>query len=199
MKRNDLMLVAFAGLILSTPAHAQQEEQYVATHGASVPETYIAVDQHESLHLDLWPDQGFHLLRTSGGSEPEALAGRWHAAGRNLVLPLCDETLRLEVRNAERLRPEGAPDDASGDLVAAGALDPAPIRLRAAGMFTYFADAPTFAHCATGLTQSRKKTTTWTWSAPIAKTGRALRSRFSSRSTPPSPTVRRWKALIVSP
>ncbi len=152
MKRNELMLAAFAGLLLSTPAHAQQEEQYLAAHGATVPETYIAVGERESLHLDLWPDQGFHLLRTSGGSDPEAFAGRWHADGRKLVLPLGGETLTLEVRNAERLRPEGAPDDASGDLVAAGALAPAPISLRAAGMITYFADAPTFVHCATGLT-----------------------------------------------
>ena len=71
MKRNDLMLAAFAGFLVSTPARAQQDEQYVAAHGATVPETYIAADERESLHLDLWPDQGFHLLRTSGGSEPE--------------------------------------------------------------------------------------------------------------------------------
>lgn len=151
MEWNNLTLGGLAALFLAIPALAQHEEQYVAAHGATVPATYRAVGEDESLHLDLWPDQAFHLLRTTGDGGAEAFAGRWHADGRNLALPLGDETFTLEVRNAERLRPEGAPDDASGDLVSSEALDPAPISLRAAGMFTYYADAPTFVHCATGL------------------------------------------------
>lgn len=148
MKRNDLILAAIAGLLMSAPAHTQEDEQFVGAHGATVPATYTAED--ETLRLDLWPDQAFHLVRTPDDGAPEAFAGRWHADGRTLVLPLGSETLTLEVRNAERLRPTGAPEDASDDLVG-GPLDPTPISLRAAGMFTYFADAPTFVHCATGL------------------------------------------------
>lgn len=148
MKRNDLILAALGGLLLSAPAHAQESEQFVGAHGATVPATYTSEDG--TLRLDLWPDQAFHLVRTPDGGTPETFAGRWHADDRTLVMPLGSETLTLEVRNASRLRPPGAPEDASGDLVG-GPLDPTPISLRAAGMFTYFADAPTFVHCATGL------------------------------------------------
>ncbi len=148
MKRNDLILVAFAGTLFSGPAHAQQDEPFVGAHGATVPATYTSEDG--TLHLDLWPDQAFHLVRMPDDGAPETFAGRWHADGRSLFLPLGGDMLTMEVRNAERLRPPGAPEDASGDLVGSP-LDPAPISLRAVGMFTYFADAPTFVHCATGL------------------------------------------------
>ena len=149
MDGKEPVLAALAGVLLSMSAHAQQEEQYVAAHGATVPATYTVQGEEETLHLDLWPDQAFHLLRTPAGAASEAFAGRWHANGHSLVFPLGDETLTLEVRNADRLRPEGATDDPSGDLVA-GPLAPAPISLRAAGMFTYYADAAVFEHCATG-------------------------------------------------
>ena len=149
MKRNDLAAATLAGALLALPAHGQPEEQFVGAHGATVPATYIAEDG--TVHLDLWPDQAFHLVRKPDDGASEAFAGRWHANGRNLVLPLGDETITMEVRNADRLRPPGAADDANGDLVGAP-LAPAQISLPAAGMFTYFADAPTFLHCATGLT-----------------------------------------------
>lgn len=150
MKRNDLIYGGLAGLLFSIPALAQEDRQYVAAHGATVPATYSGAVEDETLHLDLWPDQAFHLLRTTGGGATEASAGRWHADGRSLVLPLGDdETLTLEVRNADRLRPVGAPDDASGDLVS-GPLTPARITLPVTGMFTYYADAPSIEHCATG-------------------------------------------------
>lgn len=150
MKRNDPISGGLAGLLFSLPALAQEDQQYVAAHGATVPATYTGAIEDETLHLDLWPDQAFHLLRTTGVGATEASAGRWHADGRSIVLRLGnDETLTLEVRNADRLRPVGAPDDASGDLVS-GSLKPAAISLQVAGMFTYYADAPSFEHCATG-------------------------------------------------
>jgi len=148
MKPNDLILAAFAGVLLSGPALAQQDAPFVGAHGATVPATYTA--ENGSIHLDLWPDQTFHLVRMPDDSAPETFAGRWHADGRNLVLPLGGEMLTIEVRNSERLRPQGAPEDSSGDLVV-GPLDPTPISLLTTGMFTYYADAPTFVHCATGL------------------------------------------------
>lgn len=108
-----------------------------------VPDTYAGSITAVDWHLDIWPDQTFHLVRTpSDGGGEDVHAGRWHADGRNLLLDLGSETLRLEVRNAGRMRPQGTPDDVSGDLVGAGRLDPAPISLPVAGMFTYHADAP---------------------------------------------------------
>jgi hypothetical protein len=150
MKRSDLIWGGLACALFSFPVLAQEDRQYVAAHGATVPATYTGAVEDETLHLDLWPDQAFHLLRTTGGGATEVSAGRWHADGRSLVLPLGnDETLTLEVRNADRLRPAGASDDASGDLVS-GSLEPAAISLPVAGMFTYYAAAPSFEHCATG-------------------------------------------------
>lgn len=121
-------------------------EPFVAAHGAIVPATYRRAGEH----LDLWPEQRFHLVRTPADGATEAYAGRWHAEGGTLVLEVDGEPLVLTVRNAQRLVPPGAPDDASADLVTEGALEPASLTLPAAGMFTYFADAPTFVHCATG-------------------------------------------------
>lgn len=138
--------------LFASPAICQQAEPFVGAHGATVPATYEGGEGGGTWHLDLWPDQGFHLRWSpaDGDGAPESFAGRWHANGEALVLDLGAELLELEVRNAERMRPRGAPEDATDDLVTDGSLDPATISLPASGMFTYFADAPTFVHCATG-------------------------------------------------
>jgi heat shock protein HslJ len=144
---------ALAAALLATaaPALAQPVTPFVGAHGATTPATYRGDHAGEAWHLDLWPDQAFHLVRRPGtGGAPTSHAGRWHAAGGALILDFEGEQVALAVRNAERLRPAGAPEDASGDLVTDGALDVGTITLRAAGMLTYLADAATFLHCATG-------------------------------------------------
>lgn len=139
MPRPALALALAATFAL--PAAAQ--ETFVGAHGAQVPATYRGVD----VQLDLWPGQAFHMTR-----DGQSLAGRWHAAGGGIVLDAGAEEIALTVRNATRLRPAGAAEeDASGDLVTEGVLDPATISLPMAGMFTYFADAPVLVGCATGL------------------------------------------------
>jgi heat shock protein HslJ len=137
---------------IASPASAQFTEPYVGAHGALTPATYTGTDDTGTWHLDLWPDQAFHLQRALTEGETEDHAGRWHADGETgaLVLDTGDTEIVLEVRNAERLRPSGAPEDATGDLVTKGQLDPVAIAMPMSGMFTYFADAPTFVHCATG-------------------------------------------------
>ncbi len=141
--------------LASGPVRAQPAEPFVGpfvgAHGATTPATYSGVHAGAAWRLDLWPDQAFHLLRMSAeGGASAAHAGRWHARNGALLFELGDERLVLTVRNAQRLRPQGAPEDASGDLVTDGALDPAPITLPVAGMLTYLADAATFKHCKTG-------------------------------------------------
>jgi len=152
MIKPGLSVCIAAMSLVASPAFCQQAEPFVGAHGAMVPATYEGGEGGGTWHLDLWPDQGFHLRRTlaDGAGAPESFAGRWHANGEALVLDLGAESLELEVRNAQRLRPSGAPEDATDDLVTDGSLDPATISLPASGMFTYFADAPTFVHCATG-------------------------------------------------
>lgn len=147
-------IVATAALLLqvSGPAAAQSTAPYVGAHGALAPATYTGADETGSWHLDLWPGQAFHLRRTSPEVEATDHAGQWYADGANgtLVLETGDTDTALEVRNAERLRPVGAPEGASRDLVTTGDLNPVEITMPMSGMFTYYADAPTFVHCATG-------------------------------------------------
>lgn len=155
MRRLPIGITAAASLLGAMPATGQQPEQFVGAHGATVPASYLGSDADGDLQLDLWPDQGFHLLRSPhGNGTPKAFAGRWHADGRRLFLDLGGALMVLEVRNSGRLRPEGAPDDASADLVGEGTLEPASITLPLDGMFTYYADAPSILHCATGRTYS---------------------------------------------
>lgn len=141
-----------AVLALDDPSSGQSVEPFIGGHGATAPATYRGETAGADWHLDLWPDQAFHLRRTSPEGSAEEFAGRWHVDGETnaILLPLGDETAALVVRNSERLRPDAAPEDGGADLVADGTLDPVAIRLPVAGMFTYFADAPSLVHCATG-------------------------------------------------
>lgn len=151
MKSLKFATVATATIFIATVGFGQQNDAFVGAHGATMPETYLGVVGDQQWHLDIWPDQAFHLIRmTEDGADADASAGRWHADGRSLYLATDDDVVMLQVQNAGRLRPVRSPEDASGDLVGQGGLDPASISLPMAGMFTYFADAATFVHCATG-------------------------------------------------
>jgi len=152
MCRGPAIVAATLLAHVAIQSSAQDAEPYVGAHGALAPATYTGTDDTGAWHLDLWPDQAVHLQRKSPLGETEDHAGRWHADGETnaLVLDTGDTEILLEVRNSERLRPSGAPEDATGDLVTKGELDPAAITMPMTGMFTYFADAPTFVHCATG-------------------------------------------------
>jgi copper homeostasis protein (lipoprotein) len=110
-------------------------------------------------HLDLWPDQTFHLRRSGGEGATDADLGRWYAdpARGAIVLPGVDSgPLFLEVRGNGDLRlmdRAGAP--IQSDLpygLAAGPLEPAEISAPMSGLFLYFADAATFTECRTGRT-----------------------------------------------
>jgi heat shock protein HslJ len=135
--------------LLPCAAVAQQAEPFVGAHGAITPGSYSTTTEGAPAHLDLWPDQSFHFV-----SEGAAHAGRWHADPREngIVLDLGDRTVAFEVRNAQRLRPDGAPEDGTRDLELADGFAPAPLDLQMSGMLTYFADAATIVHCATGRT-----------------------------------------------
>jgi len=141
---------ALAALLLAATCNgttlAQSGEAFVAAPGMLTPASYRRTGE-DPAHLDLWPDQTYHWR-----SETISQAGRWHADpnGSVIVLDRGSETLQLEVRNSERLRPAGGPDDGSIDLVTRGALEPTRLTLPVTGMFTYYADAPTLVHCATG-------------------------------------------------
>jgi heat shock protein HslJ len=128
-------------------ASAQETTSIVGAHGATTPGSYMGLRDGAEVHLDLWPDQSFHM-----NSGDNSHAGRWFAdPGHNgLVLDLSKGLSVFEVRNAQRLRSQDAPEDGAQDLVLSETFSPASIRLPMSGMLTYFADAATIVHCATG-------------------------------------------------
>lgn len=177
-----LAAALFASLPVS--AFAQSATPFVGAHGATTPGSYTTSSDGSSSRLDLWPDQSFHL--TSGGISH---AGRWHAdpSQGGLVLNAGDQIVFLEVRNAQRLKPEGAADDGSQDLELSDTFSPGPIRLPLSGMLTYIADAATIVHCATGRTY------------PVAQDGDWLaleRAYLEDRPGPAEPLFVTMDALI---
>lgn len=136
-------------VFLPSAAAAQDVTPFIGAHGATTPGSYVDLVEGDTQQLDLWPDQSFHL--NSGG---QSHAGRWYADPdqNGLVLDLGEQSIVLEVRNAQRLRPAGAPDDGSQDLELSETFSPGALNLQVSGMLTYFADAATIVHCATGRT-----------------------------------------------
>lgn len=178
-----LLLKIVAALFVSLPfaAPAQEPTATIGAYGAYAPATYLGTNRGVEYHLDLWPDQAFHLVATpADGSGTDAHAGRWYADGEtgSLVLDLGGEEMQLQVRNAERLRQVGAAEDGGADLVSDGTLAPAEISLPMSGMFTYYADAATIRSCTTGRTY------------PVAQEGayQALESAYTEdRAAPAEP------------
>lgn len=149
-------------------------------------------------HLDLWPDQVFHLRREWLGDEPvvRGEAGRWYAdAARNaLVLYGSSEApMQFQITGSDSLRLldlEGQPivSDLSYGLESLGTLDPAEIDLFLQGEFIYFADAPGIRDCVTGR------------SYPVAQEEDYLaleRAYLDARPSPGAPVLAVLDALIA--
>ena len=141
----------FAALFASLPVAvaAQDTTSFIGAHGAMTPGSYIGNVEGDPRQLDLWPDQSFHFV-----SDGVSHAGRWYAdpTRKGLVLDLGDETVFLELRNSQRLRPVDASEDGSQDLELSETFSPGSLEITLSGMLTYFADAATIVHCATGRT-----------------------------------------------
>jgi copper homeostasis protein (lipoprotein) len=109
-------------------------------------------------HLDLWPDQVFHLRREwRGRNLVRDDIGRWRAdpARQALVLRGAgDMTLQFEVKAPDRLRlldTRGAPIVSALPYELSGApLSPTELTLALAGEMTYLADATRFTECLSG-------------------------------------------------
>lgn len=110
-------------------------------------------------HLDLWPDQVFHLRREWVGKNLfRDEVGKWRIdpPRKALILEGTDKApLHLEVKGSKRVRlldVKGLPIESTlpYDLVSDGRLSPTDLSLALAGEMVYLADAARFTECLTG-------------------------------------------------
>ncbi len=110
-------------------------------------------------HLDLWPDQVFHLRREWLGKDlVRDEVGRWRVDLSRQALVLRggrEMTLRFEIKGPDKLRQvdiEGRPiaSKLPYELVSDGTLAPTDLSLTLAGERVYLADAVRFTECLTG-------------------------------------------------
>ena len=141
---------------------ADAPERVLTAPGLNLPASFtgtipMASGPGADWHLDLWPDQVFHLSQDFPERGAAADIGRWHAdpARGAIVLQGGREAPRfLQILGNGDLRlmdPDGNPIES--DLpytLAAGPLDPAEVALPMTGMFRYMADAALFEECLTG-------------------------------------------------
>jgi copper homeostasis protein (lipoprotein) len=140
----------------------------VGAHGLRLPASFTGVlpcADCEGIrhHLDLWPDQVYHLRREWLGRAEGPMrrdeVGRWYAdpvRGAIVLYGASEMPLVWEVKGPDRLRQTdlaGNPivSDLPYELTSDGTLDPTEIEgTFLLGMMTYFADAAMFAECLTG-------------------------------------------------
>ncbi|MEM1428856.1 MAG: YbaY family lipoprotein [Pseudomonadota bacterium] len=136
--------------------------QVLTAPGLRLPATYrgtlpMASGPGAAWHLDLWPDQVFHLTQSFDGADPQSDIGRWSAdpARGAIVLQGGREApVYLEPRGNGDLRlMDRAGQAIESDLpytLSAGPLEPAEVALPMGGLFRYMADAALFEECLTG-------------------------------------------------
>jgi uncharacterized lipoprotein YbaY/uncharacterized lipoprotein NlpE involved in copper resistance/heat shock protein HslJ len=181
---------------VASSAGVAAPEGPVPAHGLELPASFAAdlpCADCEAIrhHLDLWPDQAFHLRREwIGGAEPQVRddMGRWSADPARDALVLWsggEAILEFAITNVGTLRlldQEGRPieSDLPYELAALGGLQPTPVAGAFIGEFVYFADTAVFTECRTGL------------SFPVAMEGDYLaleRAYLEVRSEPMAPVI----------
>ncbi|MCA8882915.1 MAG: META domain-containing protein [Rhodobacteraceae bacterium] len=165
MKR---IFIACLWLLFSTAAalHADEPAPVLGAHGLRLPASFTGTLPCADCagiahHLDLWPNQIYHMRRVWEGRDPAFTrdeVGRWHAdpARGALVLTGASEApIFWQVMGPDRLRQmdlEGNPIDSDLplDLISLGALQETDLSLPLQGLFLYLADAASFEICLTG-------------------------------------------------
>lgn len=167
MRVSPALVFAVSAAALSAvvfPAAAQAEEQPVRTApGLTLPATFtgtlpMASGPGAAWHLDLWPDQTFHLTQRFGpDAAPTADLGRWSvdpARGALVLRGGREAPVFFEIRGNGSLRlmdRDGAPIESTLNYtLEPGPLTPAAPSLPLTGTFRYMADAALFSECLTG-------------------------------------------------
>lgn len=161
------MLVAWVFLTAGA-VFAEDTPPMLGAHGLRLPATFTgtlpcADCAGVAHHLDLWPDQTYHMRRMWEGREPQLArdeVGRWYADPERQALVLhgaSEAPIFWQIKGHDRLRQmdlEGRPIDSDLplELTGIGHLEEADLSLTLQGMFIYFADAALFEVCLTGRT-----------------------------------------------
>ncbi len=203
MRFSFCMLIAAILVFILPPAKAEDEEQMpLGAHGLDLPASFTGVLPCADCpgvkhHLNLWPDQVFHLRQTY--LEKNARfddIGRWSVDPERQALILRggrEMPLQFEIKNSETLRKldiQGRPIE-SGlpyELTSTGSLEPLALNLFLHGMFVYFADAARFTECLTGR------------SYPVAMEGDYIRleqAYLEKRSEPEAPLLSNFEGQIT--
>lgn len=149
---------------VSEKESAMRAEAVLPAHGLRLPATFrgdLPCADCEAIrhHLDLWPDQVFHLHREwVGRNLVRGEVGRWRVDPSRQALILYgggEMPLQFEIQGPDRIRlldQAGKPiiSNLPYELVSDGTLTPVDLNLPLAGEMTYMADAARFTECLTG-------------------------------------------------
>ncbi|MEO1082128.1 MAG: META domain-containing protein [Pseudomonadota bacterium] len=170
------LLVVGAGAKAQSPGPTPSADSAVAAtafgaHGLRLPASFTgtlpcADCEGIAWHLDLWPDQAYHLRRewlgrsdSRGKQAKRDEVGRWYADPRRDAIVLygaSEQTIEWEVRAPNRLRlldRAGKPIDSelNYEVSSDGSLVQTDLEgVLLGGMMTYLADVAVFEDCLTG-------------------------------------------------
>ena len=162
----DIVMVRVA----SKQPRAAVEPAQMGAHGLQLPATFTgqlpcADCEGISYHLDLWPDQGYHLRRewlvrdAEAGENIQDDVGFWYsdAEQQTLILSgLTDSPTRWQIKSPNLIRQldmdgKVIESDLPYELTSNGTLNETDIEnVFLGGMMTYMADAAVFKECRTG-------------------------------------------------
>jgi heat shock protein HslJ/uncharacterized lipoprotein NlpE involved in copper resistance len=194
-------LIAIFALIIAIPTIAEEGIGEMGAHGLRLPATFTGVLPCADCpgvdhHLNLWPDQVFHLRRTWLERDMTRYdIGRWSVDPERKALMLhggAEMPLQFEIRQPNQLRQlnfEGKPIESElpYELVAAEVFEALSPKLMLHGEFVYMADAPRLTECLTGR------------SYPVAMEGDYLaleRAYLDNRAEPGAPLMATFEGQI---
>ncbi|MEV8466830.1 META domain-containing protein [Fluviibacterium sp. DFM31] len=154
--------------VLNLVAVAGADQPVVGAHGLRLPATFTgtlpcADCEGIAHHLDLWPDQTYHLRRIWQGKTPPLIrdeVGRWYVDPARAALVLhgaAEMPLQWEIQAPDRLRAldmqgKVIDSDLPYELQGTVPLEETDLDLPLQGLVTYFADAAQFEVCLSGKT-----------------------------------------------
>lgn len=156
--------ILLRGVRVAPPVAAADEQGATPAHGLRLPASFrgdLPCADCEAVrhHLDLWPDQVFHLRREWLGKDMvRGDMGRWRVDPSRRALVLhggAEMPLQFQILGPDRLRQldlMGQPIDSDlpYELTSEGTLEIAEIPSFFLGHMTYMADSARFTECMTG-------------------------------------------------